>query len=147
MVVILWCCVTGSGYGITLKVSKVKYKIWYSFIGTTLIFQLLHINVQNYCYFHTDSCRKIHNLWFLLWRLKLVAWWWFQCLICWSEGQSSRSWWKQHLEACSTCIDLLVLTNLFRNSRRIFVFTVKTEVINMTWDCSRPLSISNEFWQ
>jgi len=34
--VTLWCCVIE--YGITLKVSKFKYKIRYNFIGSTLIF-------------------------------------------------------------------------------------------------------------
>ena len=40
--------------GITLKVSKSKYKIRYNFMGSTLIFQLLYINILNYHYFHTD---------------------------------------------------------------------------------------------
>jgi len=42
----LWCCAIG--YGITLKVSKSKYKIRYNFMGST-------IKVLNYRYFHTDS--------------------------------------------------------------------------------------------
>ena len=41
-------------YGVTLKVSKFKYKIHYNFMGITLIFQFLYINVLNYHYFHTD---------------------------------------------------------------------------------------------
>ena len=40
--------------GITLKVSKSKYKICYNFMGSTLIFQFLYINILNYRYFHTD---------------------------------------------------------------------------------------------
>ena len=41
-------------YGITLKVSKSKYKIRYYFMGNSLTFQFLYINVLNYRYFHTD---------------------------------------------------------------------------------------------
>jgi len=47
------CCVTG--YGITVIVSKSNYKIRYHFMGSSLIFQFLYINVLNYRYFHTDS--------------------------------------------------------------------------------------------
>jgi len=36
------------------KVSKFKYKIRYYFMGNTLLFQFLYINVLNYRYFHTD---------------------------------------------------------------------------------------------
>jgi len=43
------------GYGITLKVNKSKYKICYYFMGDSLIFHFLHINVLNDRYFHTDS--------------------------------------------------------------------------------------------
>jgi len=48
----LWCCIIG--YGITLKLSKCKFKIRYNFMGSSLVFQFLSINVLNYCYFHTD---------------------------------------------------------------------------------------------
>ena len=41
-------------HGITLKLSKSKYKIRYNFMDSSLIFQVLDINVLNYCYFHTD---------------------------------------------------------------------------------------------
>jgi len=41
-------------YGITLKVSKSKYKIGYNFMGNTLIFfQFLYMKVLNYHYLHT----------------------------------------------------------------------------------------------
>jgi len=40
--------------GVTLKVSKSKYKIRYNLMGSTLIFQFLYIIVLNYRYFHTD---------------------------------------------------------------------------------------------
>jgi len=58
----MYCCVIG--YGITLKVSKSKYKICYHFMGSSLIFQLLYINVLNYRQFHTDSSTflKINNV-------------------------------------------------------------------------------------
>jgi len=32
-------------YGITVKVSKSKYKIRYYFMACTLIFQIMHINI------------------------------------------------------------------------------------------------------
>jgi len=41
-------------HGLILKISKSKYKIRYKFIVSTLIFQILYINVLNYRYFHTD---------------------------------------------------------------------------------------------
>jgi len=41
------------GYGITLKVSKSKYKIRYYLMGSILIYQFLYINVLNYHNFHT----------------------------------------------------------------------------------------------
>jgi len=53
MIVILWSFVIG--YGTTLEVNKSKYKICYCFMGNSLIFQFLYINVLNYRYFHTDS--------------------------------------------------------------------------------------------
>ena len=42
-------------HGLILKISKSKYKIRYKFIVSTLIFQILYINVLNYRYFHTDQ--------------------------------------------------------------------------------------------
>ena len=36
---------------IILKVSKSKYKICYYCMGSTLLFQLVHINVLNYHFF------------------------------------------------------------------------------------------------
>jgi len=48
-------------YGITLKVSNSKYKIRYNFMGSTLIFQLLYINVLNYRYFHTNCSTFFKN--------------------------------------------------------------------------------------
>jgi len=52
------------GYGITLKLSQSKYKIRYNFMGSSLVFQFLDINVLNYCYFHTDCLTffKIKNV-------------------------------------------------------------------------------------
>jgi len=44
----------GYGIGLTLKVSKSKYKICYYFMGSTLIFQFLYINILNYRNFHTE---------------------------------------------------------------------------------------------
>jgi len=52
VIVILWSCIIG--YGITLKLSKSKYKIHYNFMGSSLVFQFLDINVLNYCYFHAN---------------------------------------------------------------------------------------------
>jgi len=52
--------------GITLKVSKSKYKIRYNFMGRTLIFQFMYINILNYSYFHTDCLTffwKIKKRW------------------------------------------------------------------------------------
>ena len=53
-----------TNYGVTLKVSKSKYKIRYNFMGNTLIFQFLCINVLNYRYFHTNCSTflKIKNV-------------------------------------------------------------------------------------
>ena len=45
----------------TLKLSKSKCKILYNFMGNTLIFQFLYINVLNYCYFHTDCSTFFKN--------------------------------------------------------------------------------------
>jgi len=59
MIVILWTCVIG--YGITLKVNKSKYKFCYYFMGNSLIFQFLYINVLSYRYFHTDSSTFFKN--------------------------------------------------------------------------------------
>jgi len=52
IIVILWCCIIG--YGITLKLIKLEYKIHYNFMGSSLVFQFLDINVLNYCYFHIN---------------------------------------------------------------------------------------------
>ena len=54
------------GYGITLKVSKSKYKIRYYFMGSTLIFQFLYINALNYYHFHTECSTflKIKNVYY-----------------------------------------------------------------------------------
>ena len=60
MIVILWSCVIG--YGITVKVNKFKYKICYYFMGNSLIFQFLYINVLNYRYFHTVSSTFLKNI-------------------------------------------------------------------------------------
>ena len=49
----LWCSIIG--YGIALKLRKSKYKIRYTFMGSSFIFQFLDINILNYYYFHTDS--------------------------------------------------------------------------------------------
>ena len=43
------------GYGITLKVSKSKYKIRYYLMGSILIFPFLYINVLKYHNFQTKS--------------------------------------------------------------------------------------------
>ena len=59
MIVILLSCVIG--YGITLKVNKSKHKFCYYFMGNSLIFQFLYINVLNYRYFHTDSSTFFKN--------------------------------------------------------------------------------------
>jgi len=55
----LWCCIIG--YGIRLKLSQSKYKIRYNFMGSSLVFQFLNINVLNYCYFHTDCLTFFKN--------------------------------------------------------------------------------------
>jgi len=55
----LWCCIIE--YGITLKLSKSKYTIRYNFVGSSLIFQFLYINVLNYCYFYTDCSMFFKN--------------------------------------------------------------------------------------
>jgi len=39
-------------YGITLKEYKFNYIICYYFMGSSLIFQFLYINVLNYRYFY-----------------------------------------------------------------------------------------------
>jgi len=51
-------------YGITLEVSKSKYKIRYNFMSNTLVFQFLYINILNYRYFHIDCSTffKIKNV-------------------------------------------------------------------------------------
>jgi len=41
-------------YGITLKVSKSEYKVWFNFMDSTLVSQVLYINVLNCRYFHTN---------------------------------------------------------------------------------------------
>jgi len=49
------------GYGITLKLSKSKYTIPDNFMGSSLVFQFLDINVLNYCDFHTDCLTFFKN--------------------------------------------------------------------------------------
>jgi len=49
MIVVLWCCVTG--YGVTLKVIKPKYIIFWAAL---YFFQFLDINVLNYRYFYAN---------------------------------------------------------------------------------------------
>jgi len=48
-------------YGITLKVSKYEYKIRYNFMGNTLVFHVLYINILNYRYFHIDCSTFFKN--------------------------------------------------------------------------------------
>jgi len=48
-----WYCIIGCGF-ITLKLSKSKHKIRYNFMGSSLIFRFLYINVLNYSYFYAD---------------------------------------------------------------------------------------------
>jgi len=39
---------------VTLKLCISKYKIRYNFMGSTLIFHFLYVNVLNYCSFRTE---------------------------------------------------------------------------------------------
>ena len=55
----LWCCIIGDG--ITVKLSTSIFKIRYNFMGSSLMFQFLYINVLNYCYFHTDCSTFFKN--------------------------------------------------------------------------------------
>jgi len=49
-------------YGRTLKVSKFKYKIRYTFMGRTLFFfQFLYINVLNCRYFYNNCVTLFKN--------------------------------------------------------------------------------------
>jgi len=40
-----WCCITGDGISIAVKLSTSKFKIRYNFMGSSLMFQFLYINV------------------------------------------------------------------------------------------------------
>jgi len=35
--------------------------VWYNFMGSSLVFQFLHRNVLNYCYFHSDCLTFFKN--------------------------------------------------------------------------------------
>jgi len=146
--VILWCCIIG--YGITLKLSKSKYKIRYNFMGSSLVFKFLDINVLNYyCYFHTDCLTYFKNK--KCWKIKNVEKHVFYRKI-------KKTVYKRLLQLCSksthlSCfyqLRLLSVAAPWRPSlhdKHLCRSSLTSELTMLTLDYEDPATVNRKSWK